>query len=80
MKSNLQQAWQCQKHIETSDCLHWSQSHRLLSTYYQSKLQSSLCKPAALWYSQFLANLLPSPHVSSAHRTACWFLLNCSYC
>lgn len=56
MKSNLQQAWQCQKHTETSACLQWSQSHRLLSTYYHSKLQASHCKPAALSYSELLAS------------------------
>lgn len=31
MKTNLQQAWQHQMHMEGSDCLHGSQSHRLLS-------------------------------------------------
>lgn len=31
MKTNLQQAWQHQKHVEASHYLYWSHSHRLLS-------------------------------------------------
>lgn len=76
MKTNLQQAWQHQKHVEASDYLYWSHSHRLLSPL----TVKASNKPAALLQFELLHIFSRITYVSSAHLTAFCFLLSCSYC